>query len=196
MKLKDRFVSLIVLILVGAFLSSCATAPPPVSPTAPSGDYLLGPEDILEISVWKEEDLSREVTIRPDGKISLPLIGDIRAEGLSAEALGEQIKEALTDYVDEPTVTVTVVEINSLEIFIQGEVEEPGAYDLKSNYTVLQALSLAGGFTEWAKKDEIVIFRREGGQAVEIPVNYERIISGKAPDQNVFLKRGDTIVVP
>jgi polysaccharide export outer membrane protein len=196
MKLKNRFVLLIALLLMGTLFSSCATAPPPASPTVPTGDYLLGPEDIIDVSVWKEEDLSKEVTVRPDGKISLPLIGDIRAEGLSAEALGEQIKQALTDYVDAPTVTVTVVAINSLEVFIQGEVNSPGRYDLRSNYTVLQALSLAGGFTEWAKRDEIVILRRQGGQVANIPVNYEKIISGEAPQQNIFLKRGDTIVVP
>jgi polysaccharide export outer membrane protein len=182
--------------MMGTLLIACATAPPPVSQEVPEREYLLGPEDVLEVSVWKEEDLSKQVTIRPDGKISLPLIGDIQAEGTSAAALAEQIKQALTDYVDAPTVTVSVIEINSLKIFIQGEVNEPGAYDLKTNYTVLQALSLAGGFTEWAKKDEIVIFRKQGGQVINIPVNYEKLISGKAPQQNVYLERGDTIVVP
>jgi polysaccharide export outer membrane protein len=179
---------------MGTFLSSCATAPPPVSWKA--GDYLLGPEDIIEVSVWKEEDLSKEVMIRPDGKISLPLIGDIQAAELSVEALTENIKQALTEFIDEPSVLVSVKEINSLKVFVQGEVNKPGAFDLKSNYTVIQALSLAGGFTEWAKKDEIVILRKEGDGVVSIPVDYDKIISGKAPGQNIILKRGDTITVP
>jgi polysaccharide export outer membrane protein len=196
MKPKDCFVYLIVFIFIGTFLSACATAPSRVSQEVPEGDYLLGPEDVLEVSVWKEEDLSKEVMIRPDGKISLPLIGDIQAAELTVEGLKENITQALAEFIDEPSVLVTVKEINSLKIFVQGEVAQPGAYGLKSNHTVIQAISLAGGFTEWAKKDKMVIFRKEGDRVTSIPVNYDRIISGKAPGENIILKRGDTITVP
>lgn len=195
MKAKGLVRFLVLIILAAAFPGACRTVPPPVMPV-PEQEYLLGSEDVIEVTVWKEEDLSKEVIIRPDGKISLPLIGDIRAAGITAEALGANITQALTDFLDGPTVNVNVLEINSLKIFIQGEVAQPGVYDLKSNYTVLQALTLAGGFTEWAKKDDILIFRKGEGGVESIPVNYEKIISGKAPEKNIFLKRGDTIVVP
>jgi len=197
MRPKDRFIALSVLIIMGLFLSACAGAPPLVSQEVPTGEYLLGPEDVLEVSVWKEPELSKEeVMIRPDGKISLPLIGDIQAAELTVEALKENITKALTEFIDEPSVLVTVKEVNSLKIFVQGEVARPGAYDLKSNHTVIQAISLAGGFTEWAKKDKMVIFRKEGDRVISIPVNYDKIISGKAPGENIILKRGDTITVP
>ncbi|MBN2468042.1 MAG: polysaccharide biosynthesis/export family protein [Deltaproteobacteria bacterium] len=181
------------------FLSCTTTTPVPSTTTVDlpeSSEYILGSEDVLEVLVWKEADLSKVITIRPDGKISLPVVGDLQAAGLSAEQLRENIRQALTDYVDEPTVTVTVQQINSLKIFIQGEVNQPGVYDLKSNFTLLQAVSLAGGFTEWAKKDRISIFRKDAEKMVTIRVNYDKIISGEDPGQNILLKRGDTIVVP
>jgi Periplasmic protein involved in polysaccharide export len=180
-------------------LSGCAAAPTKneeSAPVASSEQYILGSEDVIEISVWKEEDLSKVVLIRPDGKISLPLIGDIQAAGLTAEELKESIKKSLINYVDSPTVSVIVQQINSLKIFIQGEVARPGVLELRSNTTLLQAISLAGGFTEWAKKDKVGVLRRYGDKVVRIPVDYEKILSGEDLSQDILLKRGDTIVVP
>lgn len=199
MKSQMLFLSVFQVIIYGIFLSACgSTSSVTASPGASveKDEYILGAEDVIEISVWKEPDFSKVVTVRPDGKISLPLVGDIPAAGLTAEQLKEKIKEALTNYVEDPSVSVTVQQINSLKIFIQGEVARPGVYELKSNLTVLQAFSLAGGFTEWAKKDRVVIFRKDGERVVSIPVNYEKIISGEDPGQNILLQRGDTIVVP
>ena len=158
--------------------------------------YILGPEDIIEVLVWKEADLSKTVIIRPDGNISLPLIGDIRAAGLKTEDLKENIAKKLKEFVDNPTVSVIVTEINSMRIFIQGEVAAPGVYQLRNYTTVLQAISLAGGFNEWAKKKKIIIIREVDGVRWRIPVDYEKIISGKDIDQNIILERGDTIIVP
>ena len=158
--------------------------------------YILGPEDIIEVLVWKEADLSKTVIIRPDGNISLPLIGDIRAAGLKTEDLKENIAKKLKEFVDNPTVSVIVTEINSMRIFIQGEVAAPGVYQLRNYTTVLQAISLAGGFNEWAKRKKIIIIREVDGVRWRIPVDYEKIISGKDIDQNIILERGDTIIVP
>ena len=192
-------------------MSGCAATPvpPPASLPVPTNstrpvvvtettkdDYIMGPEDVIEIAVWKEPDVSRVVNIRPDGKISLPLAGDIQAAGLTAEQLRGKIREALTGYIDEPNVSVTVQQINSLKIFIQGEVVNPGVYQLRSNCNVLQVISLAKGFTAWAKKDRIMVFRKKGDKVVSIPVNYDKIISEDDPTQNIILQRDDIIVVP
>jgi len=182
-----------------SLLLACSAAPVKNEESTPeesSEQYILGSEDVIEVSVWKEKELSKVVIVRPDGRISLPLIGDIQAAGLTAEELKENIKKALIDFVDNPTVSVIVQQINSLKIFIQGEVTNPGVLELKSNITVIQAISLAGGFTEWARKDRIAILRRSGDKVVRIPINYEKILSGDDPSQNILLKRGDTIIVP
>lgn len=161
-----------------------------------SKQYIMGPEDVIEVLVWREDDLSKEVTIRPDGKVSLPLIGDIQAAGLTTENLKETITKRLKEFIDNPTVSVIVAQINSMRIFIQGEVMTPGVYQLRNYTTVLQAISLAGGFNEWAKRKEIIIIRDVEGVRWRIPVDYEKIISGKDIDQNIILERGDTIIVP
>lgn len=199
------------IIVLGIFLSGCAAPPVPPAASLPvptsstkpvvvtettKDDYIMGPEDVIEVAVWKEPDVSRVVNIRPDGKISLPLTGDIQAAGLTAEQLKEKIREAMTGYIDEPNVSVTVQQINSLKIFVQGEVVNPGVYQVRSNYNVLQVISLAKGFTMWAKKDRIIIFRKKGDKVVSIPVNYNKIISGDDPAQNIILERDDTILVP
>jgi polysaccharide export outer membrane protein len=158
--------------------------------------YILGSEDVIEVLVWKEDAFSRVVIIRPDGKISLPVIGDVQAAGMATEELTEKITEKLKDFIDNPTVTVIVAQINSMRIYIQGEVARPGVYQLKSNTTVIQAISLAGGFSEWAKKNKIVIVRELKGKSSRIPVNYKKIIWGKDISQSLILERGDTIIVP
>ena len=161
-------------------------------------DYLIGPEDIIEISVWKAQDLSTTTVVRPDVIISLPLIGEITASGLTAKELGELIEQRLEEFKQTPIVSVIVKEINSKAVFITGEVIRPGKYPLRSDTTIIQAITLAGGFTQWAKRDKIVIIRKSpSSPAVEkITVKYSDIASGKDMKSNILLKSGDTVIVP
>lgn len=161
-----------------------------------SGDYILGAEDILEVLVWRNEGLSRTVLIRPDGKISLPLIGDLQAAGLTTTQLRDSIKKHLEDYKETPEVSIIVREINSLSVFVTGEVVHPGKLQLRSDTTLLQALSLAGGFTKFADVDNILLLRREKGRETRMQISYKKIVSGKNPGGDILLQRGDTIVVP
>jgi polysaccharide export outer membrane protein len=151
---------------------------------------------VLDISVWKEAELTRTVPVRPDGKISMPLLNDVQAAGLTPTQLATQITESLKKFVTNPQVTVIVAQINSQRIYILGEVNRAGAYPLLPNMTVLQGLSSAGGFTQFANLKKIYMFRMENGKQVKYPFNYKDVISGKQPDENVVMKAGDTIVVP
>jgi polysaccharide export outer membrane protein len=162
------------------------------------GSYVIGPEDVIEVSVWKNNDLSKTVKVRPDGHISLPLIGDVKASGLTPTALKESIANKLKEYKETPMVSVIVQEINSYNIFVMGEVVHPGKYSLKSNTTFLQALSLAGGFTAYASRNKILLMRQDPKTLAvsEIRVEYDEVISGKNPKRDILLKPGDTIVVP
>jgi len=159
-------------------------------------NYIIGPQDVVDISVWKEPDLSRVVPFRPDGKISLPLLNDVQAAGLTPAQLGAQITTSLTKYVTNPQVTVIVSQINSQRIYILGEVARAGSYTLLPDMNVLQALSNAGGLTAFANSKKIYILRQDNGKQQKIPFNYKEVLSGKDPGQNVALKPGDTIVVP
>lgn len=160
-------------------------------------EYVIGSEDALEIMVWRNEILSRpRIVVRPDGKISLPLIGDIQAAGLTPNQLKNYIEKRLKDYQELPTVTVIVSEINSYYIYILGEVRSPGRYQLKSNISVLQAVTLAGGFTNWASPNSMVVLRRNGEKEEKIKVRYKKIISGSRSEENIVLKPGDTIIIP
>lgn len=166
-----------------------------------SKDFLLGPEDVVEVTVWRNQDLSRIVIVRPDGMISLPLIGDVQASGLTAAQVGEKISKRLTEYKENPSVSVSVKEINSYYIYVVGEVTRPGKYPLKSYATVLQGISLAGGFTQYASKNRMAVMRsvRSGAgneREVRIPVRYDDLITGKGEVGNFRLMSGDTIVVP
>jgi polysaccharide export outer membrane protein len=165
---------------------------------AATGDpnYVIGGQDVLDISVWKEAELTRTVPVRPDGKISLPLLNDVQAAGLTPTQLAAQITESLKKFVTNPQVTVIITQINSQRIYILGEVTRAGAYPLLPDMTVLQGLSSAGGFTQFANLKKIYMFRTENGKQVKYPFNYKDVISGKASDENVVLKAGDTIVVP
>lgn len=167
----------------------------------PPNEFLLGPEDILVVNVWRNQDLSREVVIRPDGKISLPLVGDIQAAGMTANVLAKRIADGLTEFMPNPTVSVQVKEVNSYYVYVLGEVSKPGKVPLKSYATVLQGISLAGGFTTFASRNKIHVLRVvPNGQGqpkqIQIPVPYEDIIQGKNSEGNFFLKAGDVIVVP
>jgi polysaccharide biosynthesis/export protein len=159
-------------------------------------NYVIGGQDVLDISVWKEAELTRVVPVRPDGKISLPLLNDVQAAGLTPTQLAAQITDSLKKFVTNPQVTVIVTQINSQRIYILGEVTRAGAYPLLPNMTVLQGLSSAGGFTQFANLKKIYMFRTENGKQVKYPFNYKDVISGKQPDENVVLRAGDTIVVP
>ena len=159
-------------------------------------NFVIGQNDVLDISVWKDPDISRRVPVRPDGKISLPLLNDIQAAGLTPMQLQTQITEKLKKFLTEPQVTVIVAEINSRRIYILGEANRPGAYPMLPNMTVLQALSGAGGFTQFANSSKVRILRMENGKQASYNFNYKEVILGKNIDQNVVLKPGDSIVVP
>jgi polysaccharide biosynthesis/export protein len=159
-------------------------------------DYVIGPADSLEINVWKENDLDAKVPVRPDGKISLPLLGDVTASGFTPTQLAADLSQRLKKYVDDPRVTVVVTAVNSRRIYIVGEVVRTGAYPLLGNMTVLQALSGAGGFSPFASLKNIYVLRNQDGTQVKLPFNYKKVIKGENMQQNVQLRPGDTIVVP
>jgi polysaccharide biosynthesis/export protein len=167
-----------------------------VSATA-DPNYVIRPQDLIDVSVWKEPDLSRTaVPVRPDGKISLPLVNDVQAAGLTPAQLSAQITSGLTKYMTNPQVTVIVTQTNSQRIYILGEVTRAGSYELLPDMNVLQALSDAGGFTAFANSKKIYVLRQDNGKQQKIPFNYKDVISGKDTGQNVALQAGDTIIVP
>ena len=168
----------------------------PVAPATNDPDYVIGPEDVLNVNVWKEAEITSSVPVRPDGKISLPLLNDVQAAGLTATQLGEQISAKLKKYIDEPRVTVVVTQVNSRRYFVLGEVGRAGSFSLLPNMTVLQALSSAGGFSQFANQKNIYILRVENGKQSKLPFNYREVIKGRNTEQNILLKPGDTIVVP
>lgn len=159
-------------------------------------NYVIGPQDVVDISVWKEPELSRNVPVRPDGKISLPLLNDVQASGLTATQLAAEITEGLKKFESNPQVTVIITTMKSQRFYVVGESSRPGAFDLASNMTVLDALSTAGGFTQFAKKTKIYVLRKEGNKLVRYPFNYKDVLAGKHMEQNILLRNGDTIVVP
>lgn len=159
-------------------------------------NYIIGPEDVLYIHVWREELLSRTVPVRMDGNISLPLIDEVKAVGLTPLQLKEVLIAKLKKFIDEPNVSVIVMEANSHKVYISGQVRSPGVYRLRSETTILQIIPMAGGFTEWADQKKILVIRKEDGQEKRITVNYKKIIEGKEPGGNFYLKAGDTIIVP
>jgi polysaccharide export outer membrane protein len=165
----------------------------PVSVAGPS--YVIGADDMLLVSVWKEPDLTTTLPVRPDGNISLPLLSDVPAAGLSPMQLAASITEKLKKFVADPRVTVIVTQINSQKVYATGEVQHTGAIQLLPNMTVLQALADAG-FTQFANLKGIYVLRTENGKEQKIPVNYKRLLKGQAMNQNILLKPGDTIVVP
>jgi len=165
----------------------------PVSVAGPS--YIIGADDTLYISVWKESDLTATLPVRPDGMVSLPLLNDVRAAGLTPMQLAASIQEKLKKYVTDPRVTVVVTAMNSQRIYVTGEVLHTGAMPLLPNMTVLQALANAG-FSQFANTKGIYLLRFENGKQQKIPVNYRHLIKGEAMEQNIILKPGDTIVVP
>ena len=176
-------------------------APDPANPRADAGvevpaEYVIGPEDILGINFWRDADMTGDVTVRPDGRITLPLIGDINAAGLTPSGLKEAIQKSAARLLEDPTVTVIVRQINSRKVFITGEVTTPGSYPLTGPRTVMQLIALAGGLTEYADKKNISIMRVEGANTRSFKLNYDEVSKGKKLEQNILLRPGDTVVVP
>jgi polysaccharide export outer membrane protein len=158
--------------------------------------YLIGAEDVLLVIFWREKEMSAEVVVRPDGKISLPLLNDIEAAGLTPEQLRVQLTDAAGKLIQEPTVTVVVKAINSRKVYVTGQVGKPGYYQLTAPTTVLQLLATAGGVAEYAHSKDIRIMRTENGRQVSYRFNYKDVIKGKNLKQNIELKPGDTVIVP
>jgi polysaccharide export outer membrane protein len=170
-------------------------APMPTGVTLPSG-YVIGTDDVLSVVFWKDTDMSAEVTVRPDGKISLPLLNDVPAAGLSPDQLRANLMEAAKKFVTDPTVTIVVKTINSRKIFITGNVARPGAYLLTGTMSALQLIAMAGGVLEYADTKNIVITRSDEGGQKAFPFNYNDVKKGKNLKQNIELKPGDTVIVP
>ncbi len=178
--------------------ASTTTQTPPGSAHSaqPSLEFVIGPEDTLIINVWKEAELSNTVVVRPDGRITLPLINEIQASGLTTKQLQSLIAEKLKDFVASPVVTVMVKEIKSQSVTIMGEVMHTGVYPFGSPMTVVELIGRAGGFKEYAKKKRITILRDQNGRQLRFRFNYKDYINGKDPEQNLVLKNGDTVIVP
>lgn len=195
-------------IIVAALLATAVLAQAGDGKTAPGatkapaaaavGDsYVIGNDDVLAINVWKEDEISRTLPVRPDGKITLPLVGDVQAAGLTPLQLRHSLESKLTAFLDHPTVTVIVQQVRSKKFNIVGQVQRPGAYDLTPPMTVLDAIAAAGGFRDWAKVKDIYVLRtHEDGRVERLPFNYKDVIKGRQLSQNVQLDPKDTIVVP
>lgn len=178
--------------------TTAAVAPPRTGPSVEvPPEYVIGPQDVLGVNFWRDADMTGDVTVRPDGRITLPLLGDVQAAGLTPEALTTVIHTAAVKLIADPTITVIVRQINSRKVFITGQVTNPGGHVLTGPLTVMQLISLAGGLTEFAKKKDITVIRTEaGGKQVVLPFNYSDVARGKNVAQNVVLRPGDTVVVP
>ena len=170
------------------------SAPPAGAPTEPG--FTIGPEDVLGILFWRDQEMSCDVTVRPDGMISLPLLRDIKAAGLTPERLADGIQDAAREFITDASVTVVMRQINSRKVFITGEVAHPGAYPLASAMTVMQLIAVAGGLTEFAESKGVSIMRIENGQTTTFQFDYRDVARGKKREQNLVLKPGDTVVVP
>ncbi len=182
---------------------TAAATPTPSGATAPAGgyglssDYVIGPEDLLIITVWKNEALSRTLPVRPDGKISLPLLHDVQAAGLTPMQLRDKLANALGEFLPNPEVAVTVSDVRSYRVSVLGEVQKPGVLQLKADTSVLEAIALAGGFRDFASPGKIMILRKDAsGVTHKIPFNYNRVVKDNKSQDNVTLKSGDVVVVP
>ena len=206
MKMSNRFCSsrlLVIAMVAGAGFGQDARAQdakakpvaPPASSVAASPDYVIGSEDTLHVSVWKEPDLTATLPVRPDGKISLPLLNDVQAAGLTPMQLAADLTTRLKKFVSDPQVTVVVTQMNSQKVFLLGEVLHTGAVPLIPNMTVLQVLSTAG-FSQFANTKGIYVLRTENGKQDKLPFNYKAVVKGEHMEQNILLKPGDTVVVP
>jgi polysaccharide export outer membrane protein len=184
--------------VVAAILLSFVIVVPPSTAQAPEtasppDAYRIGPEDMLKISVWKNEAMSHIVPVRPDGKISMPLLNDVQAAGLTALELRGILTQKLVEFMPSPEVSVIVLDVRSLKVSVIGEIARPGRYDLKSWTTVLDVLALAGGFTQFASRSRIIILRPDGGAMKRIPFNYNKVA---VEQENFYVRNGDIVMVP
>lgn len=200
---KQILTSLVFVALIYLLLPACGTLMAPDRVAAPGsaadyqgGEYRIGPEDVLHISVWREDTLQREVLVRPDGGISFPLAGDLQAAGKTVEELQTEITERLRKYIPEPAVTVSVDKVAGYRIYVLGQVQDPGQYVVGRYVDVLQALTLAGGLTPFASEGNIKILRRENGEEIVLPFSYSAVKAGTNLGQNILLKSNDVVVVP
>lgn len=175
--------------------ASAATIAPATAPALPPG-YVIGTDDILSIVFWREKDMSAEVTVRPDGKVALPLLNEVQAAGLTPDDLRDRVIASARRFIEDPNPTIMVKAIHSRRVFITGQVEKPGSYSLNNPATVLQLIALAGGLKEFAKGRNISVLRLVGGQQIVYGFNYQDAVNRKNLDQNITLLPGDTILVP
>jgi polysaccharide biosynthesis/export protein len=169
---------------------------PLAAPPVLTSGYTIGPGDLLDVTVWNNAGISRTVPVRPDGKISLPLLDDVQAAGLTPKQLKDDLTRRLAKYISSPEVSVIVREIHSLQVAVIGEVNRPGRYDLKSRASILEALALAGGFSPFATRSKMVILRVEGSTIKRIPCNYNKVVAAEVEPESFFLQPGDTLLVP
>lgn len=185
MKFGYQLIVVLLVLLSGYQLAICA-----------EGSYKIGPGDVLEISVWRDDSLTRDITVPPDGVISFPLIGDVPVKRLTVSQLRDRITKQLAEYIPDATVTVILKNINSLKAYVIGKVQNPGQFDISMDTTVMQLLSMAQGLNPYASESNIYILRKKGNATVKIPFDYKRIVKGEKLEQNIVLNRGDVVVVP
>ena len=182
------------------FLAAAGTPSPAASarpePSQDDPGYRIGPEDVLQVSVWNNEAMSRTAPVRPDGKISLPLLNDVQAAGLTPMELRDELMRRLVDYMPHPEVSVIVTDVRSFRVSVIGQVPKPDRYELKSSATVMDVLAMAGGFTEFASRSKIVVIRSDGGRMTRIPFDYEKVREGDTRQLNFRLYPGDIVLVP
>jgi polysaccharide biosynthesis/export protein len=196
-KKKMKRFNLICAMVCMAFVVSGAVSVSPVRAAEMSEpEYIIGPGDVLDVSIWKDEALTRSLTVLPDGTISFPLIGQLQAGGRTVKQVRSEIEQKIKVYVPEPTLSVEVRQVNSMLIYVVGRVNAPGRFVLNTNVNVLQALAMAGGLNPFAKRDKIRIMRNEDGKTKMLPFKYDDAVEGAHLEQNIMLKRGDLIVVP
>ena len=185
---------LIVLLFVTGLAAAQEQAKGHSGVTGADGDYKIGPEDVLDIAVWNNTAISRSVPVRPDGKISLPLLNDVQAAGLSAMQLRDALTKKLAEYVPTPEVSIIVREVRSFKVSVIGEIKTPGRYELRSRTTVLDAIAQAGSFSTFAARGQIFVLRLDGVTSKRIPFNYNKALGGE--QENFYLRNGDIILVP
>ncbi len=187
--------TVLAVVIIGAAVEP-SRAQPQREPATPPTDYRIGPQDVVQVLVWKNEAMSKTVPVRPDGMISLPLLNDVKAAGLTTLELRDVLQKKLTEYIPNPEVSVIVSEVHSYLVSVIGEVPKPGRYELKSWTTVLDVIALAGGFSQFADRKRIVVLRQQDGKGLKrIPFNYNKVVTGEDQD-NFFVLPGDVVLVP
>jgi len=197
MNIRHLVTVCLVFVLGGAALGAQRAYSASPAPSIPGPNYVIGPDDVLSVVFWRDKDMSCDVVVRPDGKISLPLVNDIQAGGLTPSELRDAVNAAARRFVEDPSVTVVVKQINSRKVFITGQIEKPGPYAINGPTTVVQLISLAGGLKEFTDGKKILIMRTDkAGRQVARVFNYREVLAGKNLEQNIELQPGDTVVVP